>query len=212
MSFEWLQYVGNPYSVIAVIAGILGFSFKSLLGKVEKPKPHFILLMYGMFLLSILAIGIGGMALVFLVNGKGASDEIAKTRNHKFSFLNTTYAETTSPNKKIEPQKIKIIGWIWAGETIKIKNTKIQSKTKNEIQTQQINSQTLKLETIPEEEEKIITKTKANLRCDKPQFSWWKFRYQLGDLIAVLPEKILLKVIETDKVGKNIWLKVEIEM
>lgn len=160
MDFSWLEYIGNPYSVIAVIAAILGFSFKNLLKKIEKPKPQFILAMYGMFLISILAIGIGGMALVFFIKGEGASEMIANQQNHTFGFFRTAYAETGLSKTDASLTKIKINGWIWAGETTKVEN-KI-----SETQTQSINkanSQILEVRTIPQ-------KIKSSKPKQKPIF------------------------------------------
>jgi hypothetical protein len=56
MSFDWLQYIGNPYSVIAVLAAIAGISLRVSLGRIKKPTQNFVLVMYGMLLVAVLAL------------------------------------------------------------------------------------------------------------------------------------------------------------
>lgn len=232
--FSWLQYIGNPYSVMAVIATIMGFSFKNSLKKIEKPKPGFVLAMYGMFLVAILAIAAGGIAIVYLLSGESAKDEVVFTKINTtayFEFFPTAQArdfvETGSPKDLTEKNNIAIWfknifekespvvtnppkgfsqGWIWAGETISPK----KDIPKNQPIVQMIQSKTFEFEQVPEKKEFVVTKSEAYLRKNPPQYSWWQFRYILGDLIQTVPPNTQVEVIQKVDAGKQLWLKVRL--
>ena len=104
INLNWLQYVANPFSLIAAIAVIAGFSFRAAIGKMQKPKSGFILAMYAMFLLAILLLGLGGVGIYFLFSGP--TDEVAKIKFENFPPENLEKKSENLP-PKIDEKNLK---------------------------------------------------------------------------------------------------------
>lgn len=203
---SWLQYIGNPYSVIAVIAAIAGNSFRTTIKKVEKPKPGFIALTYGMFLVAILALGFSVIAISFLLEGRGAVDSPITLENDgwrmendhsQFSILNFQFASKALAQSETESGSLT--GWLWAGHVTAVVP---------EEDTMMIESETIHGEEIEQSQERVVTKAKANLRDAPPKFSWWRLRYILGDLVTEIEPETELTVLGEKKAGKQLWLLV----
>jgi len=216
MDMTWLQYVANPFALIAVISAIVGLSFRSTINKMKKPSNVLIIFMYGMFLITVLMLGLGSIAIYFLFNSIGPIDVVSEKNNeakipHYFSFISDVEAKNNSLqnkpisflfNSKKNITQNKNIGWIWAGEIANEASDLDQN-------LQQIKSQTINVKQISEKKI-VFTKNKANLRASPPRYSWWDFEYILGDLIEVLPSDVKLEILKTKKIKNQIWLKVKV--
>jgi len=234
IDLNWLQYVANPFALVAAIAMIAGFSFRAAIGKMQKPKSGFILAMYAMFLLTILMLGLGAIGIYFLLSGP--TDEVAKI---KFEIFPTAAAQNFPPEnlkteKKFPPKNLKKsekidekksenenfsntfllkkpakTGWIWAGEIEKIREKKFRAVNFSAPQKfiPEKNFEKIKFARDP----KItFTKRKANLRAAPPNFSWWRLSYELGELLEVLPREQRIRILESEKFGQQLWIRAEV--
>lgn len=214
MDFSFLQTaVSNPFALIAAVSGILGVGFKVVINKIKEPKPGFILAMYGLFVVTILALALGGLAMVLLLSGRGATDEVAKTQwQAPFSLITTAYAHDGEdhrlPGGHIPTDKVTndplpgMTGWLWAGET--------EAFLPNRDAENQLAMTRLNISRTPSHEALVTTTKKTNLRDAPPKFSWFRFRYVLGTKLIIMPPEQKLRVLEKKYAGSQVWLRVEI--
>ena len=190
MDFEWLQHVGNPYTVIAVIAAIVGTSFRVLLKNNAKAKPAFTLISYAMFLIAILALVLSVVAVNFILAGVGATDRFTGSLlPREGSFIARAYAQEDEKENQ---------GWLWIG-------TIGQERDGGPL----LESETTNADHWPDREQIVITTDNAYLRDKPPWFSWWGFRYRLGGLLTTIPKGQELEILEHRKVGRQLWCRVE---
>ncbi len=198
MQFTWLEYIANPFALVAVITALAGVAFRVAIQKMEKPKSGFLISMYGMFLTAILMLGLGGIALYFMLSGNGATDEIPPLKIEEevsFSLVSTAYADCLweslfeSVEEKIPPTQ----NWIWIGQVNKFH----ELDSSNVI----VSGQLFPGKTIQ-------IKKKTYVRTAAPKFDWFRFRYELGKQKALLVPQETKTISNVKIIGKNVWLEV----
>ena len=198
MDLSFLEYVSNPYSVIAVITAIMGISFKVALSKIHKPNAKLITSMYAMFLVAAVSLGLSVLGMVFFLQGTGARDDIASSLSW---LIPTAYAEKMADEDE---------GWVWAGEVNRV------PYFVDHVDELYLASPHFKIDHPPliksADTEKTTIKTKDTiyLRATPPKFSWLFFHYRLGELIGTYPPDQEFQVIAHHISGKQWWLKVRI--
>ncbi|GEM_PF-5488502 len=199
MDLSFLEYVTNPYSVLAVITAIIGISFKVALGKIKKPSAKLITTMYAMFLAAAVSLALSVLGIVFFLQGAGARDDIASSLSW---FIPTAYAEKMTDADE---------GWVWAGEV-----NRIPYFVEN-LEDLYLASPHFKIDHPPlikfstKETPTLTTKDTIYLRGTPPKFSWLFFHYRLGELLGTYPPGQEFQVIKHHISGKQWWLKVRIQ-
>jgi len=202
MNLSFVEYISNPYSVIAAITAIMGISFKIALSKIKKPSANLIKSMYAMFLAAAVSLGLSVLGIVFFLQGTGARDDIASSLSW---LIPTAYAEKMADSDE---------GWVWAGEVNRV------PYFVDHVEELYLASPHFKITHPPiidksnplaTSNQQLVTKDTIYLRATPPKFSWWFFRYRLGELLGTYPPGQEFQVIAHHISGKQWWLKVRID-
>lgn len=179
MDLPWLEHVNNPYSVLALIALILGASIHLYVPEISKKRPAFLKASYILFIFAALCIVASVVAVSFLLAGVGARD--MQTQHVLPRLLQVAQAHEYDG---------ETVGWVWFGETDESGGLK---------------TETVEPAAVPQVEDEYVTIRDVHLRNLPPKFSWWKFRYVLGDSLMKLHVGEKLRVLNTHEVGGELW-------
>lgn len=198
-NFPWLEYIANPFALVAVITALAGVAFRVAIQKMEKPKSGFVISMYGMFLTAIVMLGLGGLAIYFMLSGSGANDdELLQTDKEEISFslLSTAHADWLwgSIFEAVEERLPKTRNWIWAGQVNKF---------------HELDSPNVSISGQLYPGKPITIKRKTYVRSDLPEFNWLRLRYILGEQKAVLSPQETRTISTVKIIGKNVWLEIK---
>ena len=123
------------------------------------------------------------------------------------------------PTVHAQDEHEPLVGWWWAGEVEEIVVQKSVEPETMEDQLQMADielrySQTIENDRIEPEEKKVVTIDTPYLRASPPVWtfwSWFTFRYTLGEWVATLDPQTELIILDKVVVGKQLWLKVEVD-
>ena len=191
---NWLQYVGNPYSVIAVIAAIIGGGFRSALRSVKKPDQKLLVAMYTMFLLAAVSLGLSVVAIVFLLSGIGATDVVSKSTVTAPTLVQKAHAEGVVEGHQDLAEDVDY-GWVWAGSIS---------------WTGTFEAETVRSPHMPKQRQILVTKKQVHLRDSAPQFQWFLLRYVPGEDLHILSKNTRLRVVDVETYGWNVWMRVRV--